>query len=201
MERIEKLLEINHPSFIELKKFFESLDFKSSGLPRNISNDFIYYDGISPKNQEVVKDIEDTPIMYLNNQSIINHIKDSIEYIKTIYNIKMIWLMTYPPNTFLNFHKDYGKNRHVISFNHNERFFSYEGSSETMLDLDTETIMNKKIKLLRDDIDEFNDYFLKYDESCIISNLDTNSVYTFGNTLHTFVNDSDQLRVNLVFEV
>jgi len=201
MEKIEKILEINHTSFNILKDFFESFDYYSVDLPSNIYNDFVYYDGVSPKDKEIIKDIDLTPIGLLDNQLIIDSVKDSMEYLKSIYNVKMMWLMVYPPKTFLNFHKDHGKNRHVICFNHNKRFFSYEGSSETMLHLDSEKIMNEKLISLKDNIDDFNDYFLKYDESCVISNLDTNGVYTFGNTLHNFINDSNQMRVNLVFEI
>jgi len=201
MEKIEKILEITHPSFNILKDFFESFDYGSVDLPKTISNDFVYYDGISPKQSEVVVNIEKTVIGSLNNKLLIENITKSVNHIKDIYNVKMMWLMTYPPKTWLNFHRDYGKNRHVVSFNNNKRFFSYEGYSDYMMNEDTETIINEKLKSLKDNIDQFNDYFLNYDESCRISNLDPNCVYVFGNTIHNFINDSNQLRVNLVFEV
>jgi hypothetical protein len=201
MEKIEKILEINHSSFNILKDFFETFDYYSVDLPNNIYNDFVYYDGVSPKDKEVIKDIDLTPIGSLNNQIVNDSLKESIEHLKSIYNIKMMWLMSYPPKTFLNFHRDHGKNRHLVSFNHNERFFSYEGYSDFMMNEDTEMIINEKLKSFKDNIDQFNDYFLNYDESCRISNLDSNCVYVFGNTIHNFINDSNQLRVNLVFEI
>ena len=201
MEKIEKILEINQPSFLNLKNFFESFDFNSHDLPKIINNEVIFYDGISPKENEVVVDIKNTIIGSLNNQFVIDNVVESVNYIKSIYNVKMIWLMTYPPKTWLNFHRDHGKNRHVVSFNHNDRFFSYEGYSNNMMIGDTEMIINEKLKSLKENINEFNDYFLNYDESCRISNLDSNCVYIFGNTIHNFINDSNQLRVNLVFEV
>jgi hypothetical protein len=201
MEKIKKILEISHPSFNILKDFFESFDYGSVDLPKTISNDFVYYDGVSPKNQEIVVDIERTLIGSLNNQIINDLLKESIEHLKSIYNIKMMWLMVYPPKTFLNFHRDHGKNRHLVSFNYNERFFSYEGYSNVMMFADTENIITQRLIEQKDNIDEFNKYFLQYDESCRISNLDTNCVYIFGNTIHNFLNDSDKLRVNLVFEV
>ncbi len=201
MERIEKILDINHPSFIELKNFFESFNFNSLDLPKNISNDFIYYDGFSPKSREVVINVKDTVIGSLNNRRIVELINECVQFIKDKYNVKMIWLMTYPPKTFLKFHRDHGKNRHVVSFNHNNRFFSYEGYSDSMMDGNTENIINERLDLLKDNIDEFNEYFLQYEESCRISNLEPNCVYVFGDTIHNFINDSDQLRVNLVFEV
>ena len=200
MEKIEKILEINQPSFLNLKNFFESFDFNSHDLPKIINNEVIFYDGISPKENEVVVDIKNTIIGSLNNQFVIDNVVESVNYIKSIYNVKMMWLMTYPPKTWLNFHRDHGKNRHVVSFNHNDRFFSYEGYSNNMMIGDTEMIINEKLKSLKENINEFNDYFLQYDESCRISNLDSNCVYIFGNTIHNFINDSNQLRVNLVFE-
>jgi hypothetical protein len=201
MEKIEKILEIDHPSFHKLKDFFESFNFYNTNLPNLINNDFIYYDGVSPKGSEVVVDIKKTVIGSLNNKLLIENISECVDHIKSIYNVKMIWLMTYPPKTWLNFHRDHGKNRHVVSFNHNDRFFSYEGYSDNMMIGDTEMIINEKLKSLKDNIDEFNDYFLNYDSSCRISNLDPNCVYIFGNTIHNFINDSNQMRVNLVFEV
>jgi hypothetical protein len=201
MEKIEKILEINQPSFLNLKNFFESFDFNSHGLPKIINNDFIFYDGVSPKGREVVVDIKNTIIGSINNQFVIDNVIESVNHIKSIYNVKMMWLMTYPPKTRLNFHRDHGKNRHVVSFNNNDRFFSYEGYSDNMMIGDTEMIINEKLKSLKENINEFNDYFLNYDESCRISNLDSNCVYIFGNTIHNFINDSNQLRVNLVFEV
>jgi hypothetical protein len=201
MEKIEKIFEINHPSFNILKEYFESFDFNSHILPNTINNDFIYYDGITPKESEVVVDIKNTVIGSLNNELLIENITQSVNHIKEIYNVKMMWLMTYPPKTWLNFHRDHGKNRHVVSFNNNKRFFSYEGYSDYIMSEDTETIVNEKLKSLKDNIDQFNDYFLNYDESCRISNLDPNCVYVFGNTIHNFINDSNQMRVNLVFEV
>jgi hypothetical protein len=200
MEKIEKILEINQPSFLNLKNFFESFDFNSHDLPKIINNDCIFYDGISPKGNEVVIDVKNTIIGSLNNQYVIDNVIESVNHIKSIYNVKMMWLMTYPPKTWLKFHRDHGKNRHVVSFNHNDRFFSYEGYSDNMMSGDTEIIINEKLKSLKENINEFNDYFLQYDESCRISNLDSNCVYIFGNTIHNFINDSNQLRVNLVFE-
>lgn len=200
MEKIEKILEINQPSFVNLKNFFESFDFNSYNLPKIINNDFIFYDGVSPKGSEVVVDIKNTIIGSLNNQFVIDNVAESVNYIKSIYNVKMMWLMTYPPKTWLNFHRDHGKNRHVVTFNNNDRFFSYEGYSNNMMIGDTEMIINEKLKSLKENINEFNDYFLNYDESCQISNLESNCVYIFGNTIHNFINDSNQLRVNLVFE-
>jgi len=201
MERIEKILKINHPSFVELKNFFESFNFYDSNLPNLINNEFIYYDGVSPKGGEIIVDIKNTIIGYLNNEILIENITESVNHIKDIYDVKMMWLMTYPPKTWLNFHRDHGKNRHVVSFNENKRFFSYEGYSDNMMVGDCEMVINEKLKSLKDNIDEFNDYFLNYDESCRISNLDSNCVYIFGNTIHNFINDSNQMRVNLVFEV
>jgi hypothetical protein len=59
-------------------------------------------------------------------------------------------------------------------------------------------LLNNKLDV--DDLDNFNEYFLSLGNSKII-NLEKNSVYTFGNTIHTFVNGSDKLRCAFVFEI
>lgn len=109
--------------------------------------------------------------------------------------------MIYPPKKFLNFHKDYGLNRHVISFTQNDRFFNYEVDDDLLMSHNFEIKLNEKFQFHIDTIDDFNDYFVNIDKSCKINVLNSNSVYTFGNTLHTFYNGSDKIRVNFVFEI
>jgi hypothetical protein len=195
MEKIQKILEINHPSFDYVKNFFESLNFDDISFPKNIGNDFIYYDNVSPKSIEILVGVESTSLRYLQNDILIEKIKESVEYIKENFNVKLMWLMVYPPKTYIDFHVDNKKNRHLISFNKHERFFSYESNC------DKEFIYNQKYKENINNIDEFNSFFIKDDLSNEITNLESNSVYIFNNTLHCFYNDSNKLRVNLVFEV
>lgn len=197
MEKIEKILEINHPSFEWVSNFFKS-------NPTNIniqSNDFIYHNKNFPSGINVLIDISESRINLLNNDILIDKLKECVDFISTQYELKYMWLMIYPPKTFLNFHKDHGKNRHVISFIENERFFNYEAYDLEFFNHERELELNKILKENIDNIDTFNEYFKNLHENCKITTLESNSVYTFGNTLHTFFNGSDKMRVNLVFEI
>ena len=120
-----------------------------------------------------------------------------VDYIKTIYNIKYLWIMVYSPESKLSFHWDHGKDRHVISLNRDERFFNYEnGDGQSKYNL-----YNEKLNEHKNDIDSFNEFFLKDSDHSTIHILDTKSVYVFGNSLHTFYNGSNKLRSALVFEI
>ena len=125
-----------------------------------------------------------------------SYFHDSLNYIKSIYNIKILWLMIYPPKSRFFFNIDYEQNRHLLSFNENPRFFSYECDKIGIIDE-----INEKLKNCNDDVDSFNQYYLNLDSSCKIESLDKNTVYTFGDSVHNFVNDSNKLRVNFVFEL
>jgi hypothetical protein len=48
---------------------------------------------------------------------------------------------------------------------------------------------------------QFNEFFLNDSELNSVHNLKSGSVYSIGNSLHTFINNSNKVRVNLVFEV
>jgi hypothetical protein len=56
-------------------------------------------------------------------------------------------------------------------------------------------------KDFHENLDEFNEFFLNDCELNSIHNLKSGSVYTIGNSLHTFINGSNKNRVALVFEV
>ena len=124
-----------------------------------------------------------------------------VDYLKTIYNIKYLWLMIYSPTSFLNFHWDNNKNRHIISLNYNERFFNYENNNIVGDGQSKCNLYNEKLLEQKDNIDSFNEFFTNDSELSNIHVLDTKSVYVFGDSLHTFVNASDKLRSALVFEV
>ena len=162
---------------------------------------FIFHNKNFPNGNNILINIDDSRINLLNNKILIDKLKECMDFLNTQFELKFMWLMIYPPKTFLSFHKDYGKNRHVVSFCENERFFNYEVFNEKFLEGNTETELNNRLKTSIDSIDSFNEYFLNQHEDCKITILEPNSVYTFGNTLHTFFNGSDTIRVNLVFEI
>lgn len=200
MEKIKKELEINHPSFNYLKNYFKNntIDLE---LFKVTTNEFIYHNKNYPCGSNLLIDINKSKINVLKDNSLIEKLQECVEYLSTVYELKFMWLMIYPPKTFLNFHKDHGKNRHVISFCDNERFFNYEVYDEKFLENDKEIELNQKLKSSIDNIDDFNNYYKNQHEDCKITILESNCVYTFGNTLHTFFNASDTIRVNLVFEI
>jgi hypothetical protein len=200
MEKIEKILEINHPSFEWVNNFFKTTPID---VPRfkTVSNDFIYHNKNFPCGINYLIDINESRINVLNNKMLIEKLKECVDFLSNQFELKFMWLMVYPPKTFLNFHKDNGKNRHVISFCENERFFNYEVSDDEFIGANKDSTFNDMLKSSLNDINSFNEYFKNQHNSCEIKILETNSVYTFGNTLHTFFNDSDTIRVNLVFEI
>lgn len=200
MKKIEKILKINHPSFEWVTNFFKTTPIDVNHF--NVTtNDFIYHNCKFSKGNNVLINLEDSKINIFNNVNLIENLKYCIDFLNSKFELKFMWLMIYPPKTFLNFHKDHGKNRHVISFCENNRFFNYEVYDEKFLENNKEKELNDLLKLNINNIDAFNDFFKNQHEDCKITNLEPNSVYTFGNTLHTFFNGSDTIRVNLVFEI
>ena len=200
MNKIEKILEIKHPSFDWVNDFFKKKEFDINYFP-NTTNDFIFHNKNYPCGQNYLVDIGESKIKSFQNKLLIEKLKECVDHLNTIYQLKFCWVMVYPPKTLLNFHWDHGKNRHVVSFCGNNRFFNYEAHDDEFFGNNIEVELNNKLKSSVNDIDSFNEYFLKLHPSCKITSLDVNSVYTFGNTLHTFFNGSDTLRVNLVFEI
>jgi hypothetical protein len=86
--------------------------------------------------------------------------------------------------------------------NRNERFFNYENNNLIRNNGQTKCdFYNEKLLEQKDNIDSFNEFFINDSELSSIHVLDTKSVYVFGNSLHTFVNASDKLRLALVFEL
>jgi len=200
MEKIEKILEINHPSFDFISNYFKE-NKPDINLFDVTTNEFIYHNENYPCGRNILVEIENSKLKVLKNNSLIENLIECVNHLNTLYNLKFMWLMIYPPKAFLNFHKDHGKNRHVISFCNNDRFFNYEVCDNKFLEDDKEIELNDKLKSSINDIDSFNDYYLNQHEKCKITILEPNCVYTFGNTLHTFFNGSDTIRVNLVFEI
>ncbi len=200
MDKIKKELEITHPSFEYIREHFKknkpNLDYFNV-----TSNEFIYHNFDYPRGQNYLIKIDDSKIKYFGDKLLVQKLKECIEHLNTIFQLKFVWLMVYPPKSFLNFHRDYGKNRHVVSFCENDRFFNYETSDNKFLENNREKELNDKFRESIDNIDDFNEYYKNLHESCFITTLESNCIYTFGNTLHTFFNGSDTVRVNLVFEI
>ncbi|MFM7018627.1 hypothetical protein [Flavobacterium sp.] len=132
------------------------------------------------------------------NSQILLDMENIIEFLKLQYDAKIIWMNVFYPHSTLPFHMDFTKNRHILSLNSDERFFNYE-CFETKSQNNHSTILELNDKLKIDNLDNFNKEFLLRQNTRII-NLESKSVYSFGDTIHTFVNGSDKIRAAFVFE-
>jgi len=200
MSIIKKILEIKSVETEFLSNFFNSVNFEDLEYPfylekGKIANNCVYMKEMI--NGEKLIEIKHTAIGYLiKNNELYEKISNVIKQIIDKFNPKIIWLMYYPPKSSIAFHQDKNKNRHILTLNNNEKFFSYECNSSVLIEK-----INKKLIELKNDIDEFNNFFKNYDKSCHISNLDSCSVYSFENSTHSFINDSKYIRINFVFEI
>jgi hypothetical protein len=206
MEEIKKIMEIEHESLDYISDFFDNFDYYNPNLDickiGEIRNDLIYYNENVSLRTYYHCPIEKSIIVHFKDKKLTEELTKFVDYLKTIYNIKYLWLMVYSPTSFLNFHWDTNKNRHIISLNHNERFFNYENNDLIRKFASSKcNLYNEKLLEQKDNIDSFNEFFINDSEFSNIHVLDTKSVYVFGDSLHTFVNASDKLRSALVFEV
>jgi len=197
-EKIEKILEINQPSFELVKNYLNEINLDNKF--NILSNEFIFHNVDYPRGINHLIKIENSVLKVFANDDLIQKLNECVEFLNTQFKLKFMWLMVYPPNSKLNFHKDHGKNRHVLTFTKNERFFNYEVKPHTNDEMGLEQIFNNELKKTNN-IDEFNDFFINTHSDCKITTLEPNCVYTFGNTLHTFYNGSNTNRINLVFEI
>jgi hypothetical protein len=206
MNEIKKIMDIEHESLDYISNFFDNFDYYNSNIDickiGEIRNDLIYYNENVSLRTYYHCPIDKSIIVHFKDKKLTEELTKFVDYLKTIYNIKYLWLMIYSPTSFLNFHWDHGKNRHIISLNRNERFFNYENNNLIRNNGQTKcNLYNEKLLEQKDNIDSFNEFFTNDSELSNIHVLDTKSVYVFGNSLHTFVNASDKLRSALVFEI
>ena len=152
------------------------------------------------KDSNYLVKLKDSSLNKFNDVELINKVQECVDHTLTLFDVKIMWLMIYPPKSYLSFHNDHGKMRHAISFYKNEQFFNY-AIPHVSAKVNTIDVLNKKFFDSLNDINHFNEFFLNYDETCEIVSLDTNMVYCFGDTIHTFYNASDKLRINLIFEI
>jgi hypothetical protein len=190
--KIKKIETIDNENFVFLESFFNDYEYNSSIFPHQ-DNVLIY----SYIDTDVVRPQQSLDIFSLKNTELSIKFTKCIEYIKSNYNLKNLWLMTYPPKSKLSFHIDAKKNRHIITINSNPRFFSY---STINGDLNVKG-ENYNAWLKHMEIDTFNEKYLNDDDQNYIEILESKTIYVFKDTLHTIINDSDKLRINFVFEI
>ena len=134
------------------------------------------------------------------DKNLISEFSKILDYLNTKYNIMDMWLMYYSPKSHLKgFHSDGDYKRYGIAFNENPKFYSYECNAHKNKNIN-EDILNEKFLKHIDDIEKFNSYFLTQDE-CYIHNFKKNVIYSFGKTHHTFYNNSNEIRWNLIFDI
>jgi hypothetical protein len=199
-------MDIDHESLDYISNFFDNFDYCNSNNNiceiGKIRNDLIYYnENVSIRTYHYYP-IEKSIIVHFKDKKLTEELTKFVDYLKTIYNIKYLWIMVYSPQSNLSFHWDHGKDRHVISLNRNERFFNYENNEENQnISMLKCNLYNEKLNEHENDIDSFNEFFVQDSNYSTIHILDTKSVYVFGNSLHTFYNGSNKLRSALVFEI
>ena len=206
MNEIKKIMEIEHESLDYLSNFFDEFDYYNSNKDicqiGKIRNDLIYYNPSASLRTYYHQPINTSIITQFGDKKLTSELIVFVDYLKSIYELKYLWLMVYTPKSHLNFHWDHGKNRHVISLNKHERFFNYENNTQIRHGAQNMSeLYNEKLQSSKDDIDSFNEFFLNDTDLSTIHILDTKSVYVFGDSLHTFVNDSNKIRAALVFEI
>lgn len=201
---IEESIEITHPSLHIIKDFFNSGNFSLQNINDSEKNRVFNFcifkkNDLNRYKNENYCDLAKTVIANHLTNEIINEIYNFVNYLKSIYDLDIIWLMLYESKSHLDFHIDTQNNRHIISALDDDRFFNYECSNPSTEDM---SLYSEKLKLLSNDIDMFNDYFIKQNTKYNkIKILKSNKVYTFNQSIHNFYNDSKKIRVNFVFEI
>jgi len=197
MEGLKEIMNIKDVYLTKLINYYNSEDFKIKDFKNN-SNFIIYkngridnskyHDATNPKNLvEISHTIKDDFLKFVSN-------------LNEIFDIDILFYLIYVPKGEINFHVDNGSNRHILPLNDDNKFYNYECLLDQNLHEKGE-IYNKMRKDFPENLDEFNEFFLNDCELNSIHNLKSGSVYTIGNSLHTFINGSNKNRVALVFEV
>jgi hypothetical protein len=209
MFEIKKIKSLDDKCFSNITDFLDSYTWDSK-LFSVANNDTIYInENRKPDGINILRSLDETEMCKFGNSELLDNLVRTIEVIKRDFNPSIIWLMTYPPNTRLNFHVDDSQDRHLVTFNQNDRFFNYEYIRKQIRLIhfvyenesysDKEQELNNVLKDNNFNVDMFNQDFIKIGNTQII-NLDKNSIYSFGNSLHNFINGSNKLRMVLVFE-
>lgn len=145
-------------------------------------------------------DFKDTMIKYFQDDRLIVEFSKILDCLNSNYDIEDMWFMCYYPKSHLKgFHNDGEYKRYGIAFNENPKFYSYECNLHKNKNIN-EDILSKKFLENLDDIEKFNEYFLTQDE-CYIHNFKKNTIYSFGKTHHSFYNNSNEMRWNLIFDI
>ena len=170
MFEVKKVKSLDNQCVSYITNFLDSYEWDSNIFPV-ANNEAIYINENRKPDNNTLRNLEETEIYKFGNSKLLNNLTESIEVIKRDFNPSIIWLMTYPPNTRLNFHVDDSQDRHIVTFNEDKRFFNYEYirkqiklshfvyENESYLDKEKE--FNSTLKETNFNLDTFNENFLK----------------------------------------
>jgi hypothetical protein len=194
MEGLTKITNINDVYLTKVTDYYNSEYFQSKHFLNHNVNYIIYNRDPNFKKVHGLDSIHE--ISYQVKDDLTNF----IDSLKKLFNINILFYLEYAQKGEINFHIDRGLNRYILPLNDDDKFYNYECLDEQKLNEKSE-IYNKMRKDFPENFDEFNEFFLNDSELNSIHNLKSGSVYSIGNSLHTFINASNKVRVNLVFEV
>jgi hypothetical protein len=194
MKGLTKIMDIDDVYLKKVINYYNSEDFKSKHFLNHNINYIIYNRDPNFKRAYTLDTIRE--ISYQVKDDLDNF----IDNLKKLFNINIIFYLEYTQKGEVKFHGDGGLNRHVLPLNDDDKFYNYECLLDQNLHEKGE-IYNKMRKDFPENLDEFNEFFLNDCELNSIHNLKSGSVYTIGDSLNTFINNSNKIRVNLVFEV
>lgn len=211
MDIISKIGELKTSSTERLKDYFTNLNYSETEQFSRCC-DLVYFNedfGTDPNITKFTKDIDMNFFSWYQNGILLTDIKQSIKEITEKFEVKYLWVMAYPPKDRLPFHFDGYANRHSLTFNYNEKFYNYEfnlemtpGDSTPVAPEHSLGEFNDKFNSAGETLDSFNNFFINYHENCKITAMESQSIYTFGNTIHSFANDTDdKVRFNFIFEI
>jgi hypothetical protein len=204
MEGLTKIMDINDVYLTKVINYYNSEYFKSKHFLNHNTNYIIYSKDPNFKKTHSLDSIRQ--IRY----QVRDDLNNFIDNLKKLLDINRIFYLEYIPKGEVSFHIDRGLNRYILPLNDDNKFYNYECLLEEKLHEKSEIynklhekseIYNKMRKDFPEKIDEFNEFFLNDSELNSVHNLKSGSVYSIGNSLHTFINNSNKVRVNLVFEV
>lgn len=198
-DNIKCVYEVENDHFDIISDYLNNLSEKELSELSVLNNYLIYFnDEYFTNTNEYFITFNKLPFLF--DKNIIPKFQNCVDFLNSKFKIKRMWAMVYPPKTYINFHKDYGQKRHIISFNENELFFNYESIS--LFVNDKMDFYTENLKIFFNEPQKFNELFLNDDVNNKIINLEKNKIYTFGDTVHSFFNAStDKHRFNIVFEV
>ena len=194
MEGLKKITEIDDVYLTKVIDYYNSEDFQSKHLLNHNVNYIIYNKDPNFKKVYSLDSIREI------NYQVKDDLTNFIDNLKKLFNIHILFYLGYAQKGEVNFHVDRGLNRFILPLNDDDKFYNYECLVEQKLHEKGE-IYNKMRRDFPEKIDEFNEFFLNDSELNSVHNLKSGSVYSIGNSLHTFINNSNKVRVNLVFEV